>query len=177
MPRRKGIRPKPPIEAIRQLLDYNPDTGEFKFKRKVSGRPSLHPSGIGGCDQLGYHKIGVARGQQIKSHILAWAIVHGEWPAKDIDHINGDPGDNRIANLRLCEHRENQRNRSVQSNNKLGFKGVHAIKLKSGAIKYRARVVTDGQHRHVGCFDRAEDAAAAYAAVARELHGDFARVS
>lgn len=57
----------------------------------------------------------------MKLHRMAWFYVHGEWPKGQIDHINHDRKDNRIANLRVVDNTENHRNRPLQSSNKTGL--------------------------------------------------------
>lgn len=91
-------------------------------------------------------------------------------PDQDVDHINGDRLDNRRCNLRVCSHAENQRNRRTPSHNTSGFRGVAWHK------KDRKWQATAGD-RHIGQFASAIEAALAYDRVARELHGEFARLN
>lgn len=86
-----------------------------------------------------------------------------------VDHINGDPLDNRRSNLRVCSQPQNMRNR--RSWNSLGFKGVQ--KLKNG--KYSARLAINGKQTHLGCFESVEEAAKAYDLAAAQHFGSFAR--
>ncbi len=93
------------------------------------------------------------------------------------DHINGNRLDNRRANLRLCTHSENMRNKGAQSNNRSGFKGV---KRESGNYRsrpWRAKIEANGKEYRLGYFSTAEEAARAYDAAAIELHGEFARLN
>lgn len=94
------------------------------------------------------------------------------WPL--VDHINLDGLDNRRANLRQASHAENMWNRRRLSNNTSGFKGVRWHKVHG---KWEARIRTDGRRRHLGSWSTAEEAAHAYDAAARELHGEFARLN
>lgn len=91
---------------------------------------------------------------------------------RQVDHINGDRLDNRKANLRICTHAENGRNRGAPRNNTSGFKGVHFHKQ---CRKWQAQIKIDGQKKHLGLFDSAEEAHAAYCLAADLLHGTFAR--
>lgn len=86
------------------------------------------------------------------------------------DHINGDGLDNRRTNLRTCTHTQNLRNRRLQSNNTLGFKG---IRPRSG--RWQAHISLNRQQRFLGTFDTAVEAAQAYDRAASELFGEFAR--
>jgi hypothetical protein len=83
-----------------------------------------------------------------------------------IDHRNTDGVDNRIGNLRKATHAQNCQNSSLMSRNTSGFKGVDWSKEKK---KFRAR----RGKRHLGYFDIASDAHAAYCAAASEEFGQF----
>ena len=91
-------------------------------------------------------------------------------PTKDqfIDHINGDRLDNRKANLRICTHAENMRNRKRNKNCSSGFKGVE----KRGN-KWSSRITFNGIRHYLGSFDTPEKAHAAYCDEADRLHGEF----
>lgn len=106
------------------------------------------------------------------AHRLAWLIVTGRWPEHTIDHINGDPSDNRFCNLREATAAENLRHRGIMKSNKSGVKGVHWFKQYN---KWRAIIVARGKQIFLGHFDNIEDAKAAYRQAAVELHGEFAR--
>lgn len=162
--------PKHPISAeeARQLLDYNPETGTFTWR---VGRGRARAGGIAGTPYgRGYTRIQIY-GKHYYSHRLAWLIIHGVWPAKYIDHINGDPLDNRLSNLRLATRAENRRNTKRQSNNTSGLKGVIFDKARG---KWQARIKIDGYNRHLGYFTAPEEAHAAYCKAAREHYGEFA---
>lgn len=92
----------------------------------------------------------------------------------EVDHINGDPLDNRRNNLRLCEHRDNLRNKKMKTTNKYGFKGV---RIKAGKIKPSAEIVVDGKTIHLGYFDTLVQAALAYDQAATKHFGNFARLN
>lgn len=102
-------------------------------------------------------------------------LVMGDAPkGMVVDHINGDPLDNRRVNLRFCTQSENSKNRVGVSSNPSGFKGVS---WKSGCGKWRARLMVNRQELALGLFDRAEDAARAYDAAAKEHFGEFAKLN
>lgn len=90
---------------------------------------------------------------------------------KVVDHKDGDPRNNRRANLRVCSREENLLNRKKHKNNTSGFTGVKA--LKSG--RFSARITYMKRRHELGTFQSAEEAYAAYKTAAERLHGGFAR--
>lgn len=87
---------------------------------------------------------------------------------QEIDHINGNGLDNRRANLRVCEHKNNSKNRKLNINNTSGYKGVHKYQNK-----WRAEIRNDGIRIYLGVFSTRQEAAEAYAAAAKKLHRNF----
>lgn len=91
---------------------------------------------------------------------------------KAVDHINGNTLDNRKANLRICAHRENLRNRGKQCNNTSGYKGVSWHKQMK---KWTARIMANNKYMSLGLFCRKEDAAEAYKKASKKYHGEFSQ--
>lgn len=89
-----------------------------------------------------------------------------------VDHINGDPLDNRRCNLRVCTQKQNIWNRKKPKSNTSGFKGARLDK-KTG--KWIAYIAKNGRRWHLGTFRTPERAHRAYVAAAKVLHGEFAR--
>jgi hypothetical protein len=161
-----------PLEQLRAAYSYDPATGEIRHLLPDRG-PRVQGAIAGTLDRLGYRHLNY-RKRFYKGHRVAWALHYGAWPEGEIDHINGDPGDNRIVNLRICTRLQNQMNRAAQKNNKLGKKGVQSI---YEGRRYRAKISLRGKTIHLGCFKRMEDAVAAREAAERRLFGEFARVA
>lgn len=88
-----------------------------------------------------------------------------------VDHINGNPLDNRRANLRICTRSQNGMNRGKQANNTSGFKGVI---WRPKERKWAARIGVDGKKIDLGYFQTKAEAAAAYDAASKRVHGEFA---
>ena len=149
------------VDRLRDLVDYDPETGEFTRGGKpmstwLAGRYGRIQIDIDG--QLRY----VAR--------VAYAHHHGEWPSGQVDHINGDHADNRIANLRDLTNAQNAQNRRrARSDNSTGMLGVSFDSRKVDR-PYRARIMVDGAMKSLGYHDTAEEAHDAYLAAKRELH-------
>lgn len=97
-------------------------------------------------------------------------------PGSVVDHMNGDGLDNRRANLRVCTSAENRRNepKRAASSASSPFKGVS---WDASREKWTAKITIEGATKNLGRFDRAEQAALAYDAAAREAFGKFARLN
>lgn len=91
----------------------------------------------------------------------------------EIDHINGNPLDNRRSNLRICTHRQNACNRKKMSQTSQ-YKGVTWNKRSS---KWQAQVMSHQKMFYLGLFTSEFDAAKAYDAAARKHFGEFARLN
>lgn len=149
---------------LRELLDYDPDTGVFTWK--ISRRGRVKAGDVAGALRHdGYIQIGID-GRLHQAHRLAWLYVTGESPPSEIDHISCVRTDNRIANLRLATRSENQQNQSkAQKRNKTGFLGVSPHQGK-----FQAQIKVDGKVRTIGRFPTPEAAHAAYLEAKRQLH-------
>lgn len=153
------------IEELRQALQYEPETGILRWK--ISPRNDVNPGDIAGSlDTEGYVILSF-KGHPYKAHRLAWMYVHGALPDKNIDHINQNKQDNRIANLRLCTNSENHQNTSPPANNTSGHKGVTWNKKDR---KWRAQIKLNYRLRYIGSFDSKEQAIAARKQAEKEMH-------
>ena len=90
------------------------------------------------------------------AHRVAWALYHGKWPDKQIDHINGNPLDNRIKNMRVVSVRENGKNKKRPSTNTSGIIGVYWNKASS---KWVAQIGVNRKTIFLGSYDNITDAA------------------
>lgn len=94
-----------------------------------------------------------------------------------VDHVDGNPLNNRRSNIRLCTHAQNMKNRRRHKTNASGFKGVSHDPGRSRIRPWRAKIQVDGTEVRLGSFETAEAAYAAYCLAAKELHGEFARLA
>lgn len=115
-------------------------------------------------DDVGYLR-GVLFKSKVRAHQVVWALAHGEWSSEEIDHINGDRCDNRIANLRTASRSENSRNLKRPVTNTTGTVGVH---WDAQRAKWCAAIQVDRVMIQLGRFDRFEDAVAARKGAERE---------
>lgn len=149
-------------QRLRELLAYDQETGAFTW---IDNRP-LNPikGEAGRLHPEGYRTIKV-EGRNYQAHRLAWLYVHGEWPTGQIDHVNRNRGDNRLANLRPVTNSENQQN--TVARNRHGLKGVHWNKSQE---KWTAKIGLRNRRIYLGVFATKEEAHAAYCAAAARFH-------
>lgn len=155
---------------LRRLLTYNPDTGLLFWKART---PDLFSDGYrsaqGNCanwnsahagkeaftsDSGHGYLVGAVNYKKMYAHRAAWMIYHGDEPDV-IDHINGNRSDNRICNLRSVDGFENARNSALKSTNKSGHVGVSWCRSVG---KWSAKIQIDGKQKHLGVFERKQDA-------------------
>lgn len=155
-------------EEARSLLDYDPDTGSLTWKVARNG----HPAGdIVRTIVRGYVRLWI-NGHCYGGHRVAWLLHHGRWPADKLDHIDRNPTNNRLSNLRECSQAQNAANSSINRRNTSGFTGV--MRSKNGK-KWVAQIMARGKAKRIGTFCTPEEAGAAYRETKRELYGEFAR--
>jgi len=158
----------PTQDRVRELLDYDPLTGIFRWR--ANRNSALVGAVTGFTDTSGHLRIWID-GRKYAAHRLAWLYVYGEWPSAQIDHRDLNPKNNAINNLREASPAQNRWNaRALRED---GRKGVVA---RAGG-KWEASIWASNKRHYLGRFDSAESAHAAYAAAAIKHHGDFARVS
>lgn len=171
-PRTEDISPA----VLRQVLDYNPETGEILWKfrdlhwfgggrnqEQVSGRWNDKFAGtaaIRSVDGKGY-RYGNVLGRKLIAHRVAFALMTGGWPAAQIDHINHSKSDNRWVNLRPVTQAENCRNTPRNSSNRSGHSGVWWYTRKK---KWQADIRVEGKKINLGRFVDISDAVAARSA-------------
>ena len=123
-------------ERAIELLDYNRVNGKLYWKkpgpkRTVGAEP-------GHADHLGYRRI-MINYKMYLAHRLIWLLNYKEWPAQDIDHINGNPSDNRLENLRLASHTLNMQNAVAKKNSKTGVRGVEITAQGKFILRLRGK--------------------------------------
>jgi hypothetical protein len=150
--------------AVRRLLDLDAATGIVRWRIAPNGRV---PAGsVAGFESASGHLRVKIRGNSYPLHWIVWLYEFGAWPTEFIDHINGDPADNRPANLREATAHLNAQNlRRPMRTNKLGLLGVTRDRSR-----FRASIVVGGKKLHLGIFTTADAAHVAYVAAKRVHH-------
>lgn len=151
------------IEELKAMLSYDPDTGIFTRIKQSSN--SKIGKELGSKHSAGYVVIGFKSKNRF-AHRLAWLYMTGEWPTKQIDHINGNRSDNRFVNLRVATQSENNQNKkTASSKSTTGLLGVCRHKNGFGAM-----IRVNGISKWIGLYKTAEEAHAAYLTEKRKVH-------
>lgn len=173
----------PTQERLKQLFSYDEESGSLVWNER--GVDEYRNGGLApywngklagtkaGCPtSKGYIGIRI-NGRRYMAHRLVWGFFNGEPDHNlEIDHINGNRSDNRIANLRLVTASENRKNQGLSSKNKNGVHGVYM-----GRKKWWAEITVDGVKKTLGMFEELSDAIAARKAaeVAYGFHHNHGR--
>lgn len=156
---------------VRELFDYDPETGLLRWRIAIS---SHKPGEVAGRSKAHRYIEIRFEGRWYTGHRLAFAWMEGRWPDPEVDHKNGDKLDNRWSNLREATKSQQAANRKLACTNKVGLKGVIRV-TRYGVTKFEARLRIDGKQHHLGRFETAQEAHAAYVVAAEKYHGQFAR--
>ena len=158
-------------EEIRRHVRYDPERGEFWWLLRRHGRQLARQAGS--IITTGKTRSQTVRaicfdGRKYYAHQIAWFLMTGRW-LSEVDHVNGEPLDNRWTNLRAATRSEQSMNRAPNPNRLTGA----SFHKPSG--RWQAYIKKDGKRVALGYFDTAEDAHKAYLAAAEILFGDFRR--
>ena len=171
-------RPLPPLEDLREALDYNPDTGIVIWKKPTStcvkvGREAGGYRSLLWCPTVRVEKtIGFQGHRYLLSRII-YFMYHGIDPSElAIDHIDGNPLNNKISNLRLATIRQNSFNKKLQINNKSGVRGVY---FRNDTNKWTASIQLSGKKVVLGCYQTKEEARQARIEAEKKYFGKFRR--
>jgi hypothetical protein len=158
----------PTIERLRELFTVSDDGELIRILRVNSAR--LGPIRRS-FNAKGYLRVQIG-GSLYLAHRVIYAVIHGEWPQRHVDHIDGNKLNNRRANLRLATPSQNLYNRGSQRNNRLGVKGVCFDRRRG---RYFAQIAARGKHHFLGYFHTLDEASSAYRVASARIHGEFAR--
>lgn len=153
---------------IRSLVYYDPKAGTFTWKQD-RGRLAKAGEAAGMIRSSGYRQIKFG-GKNYQAARVAWIYMTGEWPSEEIDHINGDPSDDRFSNLRPATRQQNCCNRVFTKTQS----GVHGVRRHRNGT-YDVRIAYDGKTYYLGTFATLADAIGARGDAQRRLYGSFSR--
>ena len=157
------------IERLHEVFLISPDTG-FVIWRSSPAKCVKIGSLVGVKRPTGHLFVQID-GKAIALHRIVWAMHYGSWPDGMIDHINRNPEDNRICNLRTASKSQNAANiDKPYTNNKTGYKGVSFCKQTN---KYRASISFERKWHHLGLFETPELAHSAYILASSKYNGEY----
>lgn len=172
---------KPPItieqithELVRELLDYDPETGLFTWRHRpfaVRGWNTKYAgTNAGTLMPIGYIYVSIFK-YRAYGHRLAVFWMTGEWPPHEVDHINGQKADNRWTNLRLATHEQNIQHRVTHNkNSRSGRKGVFPVAHN----RWKAAIIYKGYYINLGNYKDIDEAESVYKKAEKDLFGEFA---
>jgi hypothetical protein len=150
-------------QRLLPLFRYEPDTGLI---RSPEGRQ------LGTVDFEGYVRVLLKVGPawcRYRAHRLAFVAMTGQWPAGDVDHIDGRRAHNTWHNLRDVDRATNAQNQrcATRSNHTSGVLGVSWDRRKG---RWLAQIQVHGRNCNLGRFLTVAEAQAAYLFAKRRLH-------
>lgn len=139
-------------KRVRELLDYNPKTGELVWKEYRNSQ--AQKGWVAGCkDAHGYIVVGIDK-KLYKAHRLIWLHQTGNWPKGQIDHANHNRSDNRWCNLFDVSQRSNTLNRKKSKANTSTQTGLYKVSEN----KWIARICVNRVQLNLGTFTNFDDA-------------------
>lgn len=146
-------------EEVNKLLSYDEISGVLMWRISRGNRKFGEEAGTVTVTHAGksYRQI-IINGKHYLAHRLAWLLLTGEFPAEQIDHIDGDGLNNAAENLRAVSGAENHKNTRKPATNTSGIAGVCWHKRYS---KWVAQIRINGRRIHLGYFESFDDAAKA----------------
>ena len=165
------FKPLPPLARVKELVRYDAGTGKLFWLQSIARW--IKPGDEAGTKVK--HAVDITLDKiTYRAHRIIWLLMTEQDPGlKIIDHIDGNPHNNKFENLRLATHHQNQCNQKKRSDNTSGLKGVSWSEERK---KWQAGIHVKGKRIGLGRFNTKEEAYAAYCKAAQELHKDFARL-
>ena len=154
-------------ELVKELFDYC--DGQLFWRVFTNPRAPIG-SKVGCVHASGYLRTKI-NNKIYFNHRIIFLYHHGYLP-KCIDHIDGNPSNNKIENLREASRTQNNQNAKTRKDNTSGVKGVRWDK---DAKKWRVRVWVNGKRKSLGYYDSLEQAELVATKARNKHHGEFAR--
>jgi hypothetical protein len=171
----KATRMLPPAEYLHECFYYDHISGELRWRKRPQKHFRSHygfatfnarwPGHlVGSPERFGNLQTSVD-GIKFKVARIIWKMHYGTDPML-IDHINRNPRDNRIINLRSVNDQQNRLNTI-----RVGSFGLTGV--SRNGKRFKASIKNGNKLRHLGTFDSPEEAHAVYRKAAKELYGEF----
>jgi hypothetical protein len=165
----RQTKPLPSKEYLEQIFDYR--DGELYWK--ISPHPTIKVGTRAGNNRSNRRYFSVKiKDEGYSIHRIVYQLHHGYCPPM-LDHIDGNPHNNRIENLRPCNRAQNTQNAKKYSTNTTGVKGVSYSKANR---KYKTAIYINGKEKYLGYYETLEEASKVYREAAIEYYGEFARI-
>ena len=155
------------VDRLHTLFEHRDDT--LLWKNPVAHRCKVGDV-AGWEDRDGYRMVNFD-GKKVPAHRIVWFMHNGPTDML-IDHIDGNPANNRISNLRLVTKQQNHINTAMRSDNSSGVTGVRWHKQRN---KWNARIKVDGKERSLGMYENKQDAINARLKAELEVFGEYSR--
>ena len=156
-------------DYLHSILSYNQDTGIFTWK--IAKQRIKIGQVAGHVHHTQYVRIIIDQ-KSYAAHRLAWLYVYGYIPKNNIDHIDGNPSNNKISNLREATFSQNNHNAKLRKDNKSGIKGVY---FDNTCKRYIAKIGLNNKPILLGYFKNIEEAEKAIKEAREKYHQQFKR--
>jgi len=154
-------------DDVKKMFEYKDGNLYWKTTKKTN----LLGKRVGYLQSNGYTRVNI-KNKPKYLHRLIFLYHYGHWPSQQIDHIDGNPKNNRIENLREATNAQNNYNKTKCDRNTSGYKGVSWSKA---ANKWESYVTIDGKRKYLGIYENIQDAAKVASNARKKLHVEFAK--
>jgi hypothetical protein len=159
----------PSAKVLNSLLDYDPETGSLIWRLKPDqsrGERTFNTrygrKEAGAINTCGHRQLRI-NGRLTLAHRIVWKMMTGLEPPKHLDHIDGNPSNNRWINLRSATSCSNTWNRKLNQNNTSGYSCIYPMNTeRPTSKKFRVLMQINGRKKLIGDFHTLEQAKAAY---------------
>lgn len=158
----------PPQKVLLNVFEYKNGNLYWKISKKGIKKDKF----AGNKDCNGYIRVAY-EGRKYLVHRLIYVMHYGFVP-KIIDHIDGNPTNNNINNLRPATHEQNLQNQRTQKNSSSGVKGVNWNK---NINKWLVRLCVNKKRIFCGYFDKFDDAVLVAEKTRKQAHKEFFRLN
>lgn len=159
---------------LKEVLHYSSESGLFTWldRSEMSALIRSRDAGrsITSLNVLGYVQI-MVDGKNYLAHRLAFLYMTGSIP-KLVDHIDGNPSNNKWDNLRAATNQQNSQNSGKSKNNTSGYTGVCWDKNNN---KWLVSIMVDRKSLFLGRFSELDDAIEARKVAEIKYFGDYRR--